>query len=95
MFVLFLCGRRTDFKAFVIIVLRLCTVNLLQGATLKGHLSCRLENQNLSSKTGICFQKWESVLKNMSLFYKIGVWLYSYRYLPAINFNLLLLLLSL
>ena len=77
----------------VIIVLRLHTVNLLQGATLKGHLSCRLENQSLSSKTGICFQKWESVLKNMRLFYKIGVWLYSYRHLPAINFNLLLLLL--
>ena len=95
MFVLFLSGCRTDFKACVIIVLRLRTVNLLQGATLKGHLSCRLENQSLSSKTGICFQKWESVLKNMCLFYKIGVWLYSYRYLPAINFNLLLLLLLL
>ena len=48
MFVLFLRGRRTDFKACVIIVLRLHTVNLLQGATLKGHLSCRLENQSLS-----------------------------------------------
>ena len=93
MFVLFLRGRRADFKARLIIVLRLCTVNLLQGATLKGHVSCRLENQSSSSKTGICFQKWESVLKNMCLFYKLGVWLYSYRYLPAINFNLLLLLL--
>ena len=73
MFVLFLRGRRTDFKARVIIVLRLCTVNLLQGATLKGNLSCRLENQSLSSKTGNCFRKWESVLKYMSLFYKIRV----------------------
>ena len=82
-------------KACVIIVLRLRTVNLLQGATLKGHLSCRLENQSSSSKTGICFQKWESVLKNMCLFYKIGVWLYSYKYLPTINFKLLLLLLLL
>ena len=48
MFVLFLHGCRADFKARVIVVLRLCMVNLLQGATLKGHLSCRLKNQSLS-----------------------------------------------
>ena len=34
MFVLILRGRRTDFKAHAILVLRLCMANLLQGATL-------------------------------------------------------------
>ena len=34
MFVLFLRGRRADFKAHAILVLRLRTANLLEGATL-------------------------------------------------------------
>ena len=37
MFVLFLRGRRADFKARAILVLRLRTANLLEGATLNRH----------------------------------------------------------